>query len=161
MIYIKENPNGTVDIAGEVANQSMLDSGYVQYTGTVPAIIPEYQHYELDVNGALVAATDTYEEQVFLYLKRKEDMLTGQVYTLNAVDYNISLTSKDASGVMQVHLANQSGGITTTNISFENGTVLPLTAADIPAFVTWFVTARQSFFTNTSVIVDPRLNKKL
>jgi len=160
MIYIKENPTGIVDIAGEVANQTMLDSGYVQYNGTVPAIVPEYQHYELDVNGALVAVTDTYEEQVFLYLKRKEDMLTGQVYTLNAVDYGISLTSKDASGVMQVYLANQSGGITTTNISFENGTVLPLAAAEIPAFVTWFISARQMFFTTTSAIVDPRLTNK-
>lgn len=72
---------------------------------------------------------------------RANDMLKG-------VEYNgvmASLTSEDGNGVIQVKNAFEMG-LTETNIHFENGTILPMTAADFPAFALWFVTERNKFF---------------
>jgi len=87
MIYIKDN-GSQVNIAGEVANQIMLDNGYVQYNGTVPTIV-EYQHYVL-VGGVLTVVDDneayseavSQEIQLVLDAKAKEfrydDMLSAR-----------------------------------------------------------------------------------
>lgn len=72
---------------------------------------------------------------------RDETMLTG-------VDYNgyiVSLTDVDGNGMLQVKAAFEMG-LTVTTIHFKNGTKLPMTVADFPAFALWFVTERNRFF---------------
>jgi len=155
MIYIKENSDGRVTLAGEVANQTMLDEGYVQYNGTIPTYDPSYQYLTLDATGNLVVNDDLIMKDHIAYMNRKQAMLDGQIFTLNAIDYKVSLTSNDAAGVMQLFLANQNGAITTTNFIAKNGTVVPLTSSDINTFVNWFTAARQTFFQPGQVLSDP------
>ena len=72
---------------------------------------------------------------------RDQAMLTG-------IDYQghmISLTDMDGNGMLQVKAAFEMG-LTATTIHFKNGTKLPMTAADFPAFALWFVTERNRFF---------------
>jgi len=72
---------------------------------------------------------------------RDKSMLTG-------VDYQghmISLTDVDGNGMLQVKAAFEMG-LTATTIHFKNGTKLPMTVADFPAFALWFVTERNRFF---------------
>lgn len=72
---------------------------------------------------------------------RDQAMLTG-------IDYQgsmISLTDVDGNGMLQVKAAFEMG-LPTTTIHFKNGTKLPMTAADFPAFALWFVTERNRFF---------------
>lgn len=72
---------------------------------------------------------------------RDNAMLTG-------IDYQgsmISLTDVDGNGMLQVKAAFEMG-LPSTTIHFKNGTKLPMTAADFPAFALWFVTERNRFF---------------
>lgn len=72
---------------------------------------------------------------------RDKAMLTG-------IDYQgsmISLTDVDGNGMLQVKAAFEMG-LPATMIHFKNGTKLPMTATDFPAFALWFVTERNRFF---------------
>jgi len=56
MIYIQVN--GTeVSLAGTVANQQMLDEGYIEYNGVIP-VLAEYQHYEHNGTELIVIDDD-------------------------------------------------------------------------------------------------------
>ena len=74
-------------------------------------------------------------------ITRAEAMLAGQDY----MGSMISLTDTDGNGMLQVK-AGFDMGLTSTVIHFKNGTKLPMTIAEFPAFALWFVTARNSFF---------------
>ncbi|WP_373073879.1 hypothetical protein [Sulfurimonas sp.] len=70
---------------------------------------------------------------------------TGEIYTLNNVDYQVSFMKDDADGLMQVSMAFQLG-LTETIIHFENGTKMPIKNTEFEAFAIWFVGKRNSFF---------------
>jgi hypothetical protein len=77
--------------------------------------------------------------------QRKADMLEGEVYTLNGTDYQVSFTKDDGDGLVQVKSAFDLG-LTSTTIHFDNGTKLPITIEEFPAFAAWFVERRNNFF---------------
>ena len=58
---------------------------------------------------------------------------------------NISFTSADAIGLLQVKTAFELD-ITSTNIKFSNGTVLPMTNTEFEAFDIWFTKKQNAFF---------------
>jgi hypothetical protein len=37
-------------------------------------------------------------------------------------------------------------GVMSTNVEFSNGVVMPMSAADFPAFAAWFVDKRNGYF---------------
>jgi hypothetical protein len=77
--------------------------------------------------------------------QRKADMIEGEVYTLNGVDYQVSFTKDDGDGLVQVKSAFDLG-LASTVIHFENGTKLPITVNEFPVFALWFVEKRNNFF---------------
>jgi hypothetical protein len=72
---------------------------------------------------------------------RNEAMLTGAEYN----GYQVSFTADDGNGMLQVKAAFEMG-LTGTVIHFDNGTKMPIVAADFPAFAAWFVVERNKFF---------------
>jgi hypothetical protein len=84
------------------------------------------------------------------YADRKlisEAKATGEVYTLNGVDYQVPFMKDDADGLLQVKAAFDAGLLTETVVYFTNGTKMPITSEEFDAFVAWFVPKRDSFFT--------------
>ena len=77
--------------------------------------------------------------------ERATAMLSGAPYTLDGIEYKISFTSEDGNGMMQVRTAFELG-LPSTTIHFENGTKLPISAAEFAAFAVWFVAKRNEFF---------------
>ncbi|MGE4396054.1 MAG: hypothetical protein AB7D34_01215 [Sulfurimonas sp.] len=69
----------------------------------------------------------------------------GKIYTLGGVEYKVPFTKDDADGMLQVKAAFDMG-LTSTNIHFSNGVVVPITTDDFLAFAVWFVEKRNSFF---------------
>lgn len=59
--------------------------------------------------------------------------------------YMVPFMNEDAVGMLQVKAAFDMG-ITATNIEFSNGTIMPMSAADFPAFAAWFVAKRNGYF---------------
>ena len=76
---------------------------------------------------------------------RLSAMLSGVPYPLDGVEYQISFTSDDGNGLLQVKAAFDLG-VEATNIHFENGTIMPITAGEFSAFAAWFVAKRNEFF---------------
>lgn len=72
---------------------------------------------------------------------RDEAMLKGFVY--NGMD--ISVTKDDGDSMVQVKVSFELG-LTSTVIHFANGSKLPMTAEEFPAFALQFVTERGKFF---------------
>lgn len=72
---------------------------------------------------------------------RDEAMFKGFVY--NGMD--ISVTKDDGDGMVQVKVSFELG-LTSTVIHFANGSKLPMTAKEFPAFALQFVTERGKFF---------------
>lgn len=60
-------------------------------------------------------------------------------------EYKVSFTSDDALGLLQVKTAFELG-VTSTNIEFINGTIMPISANDFQDFAVWFANKRNSFF---------------
>ena len=84
------------------------------------------------------------KEQEILQKQQKEELKrTGIAYTEGGD--KIPFTNEDAIAMVQVKLAFELG-ITNTNIKFSNGTILPMTANEFPAFAVWFAQQRNSFF---------------
>ena len=72
-------------------------------------------------------------------------MLSGVPYMLDGIEYEISFTSEDGNGMMQVSTAFDLG-VEATTIYFSNGTKMPITPAEFDAFAAWFVQKRNEFF---------------
>jgi hypothetical protein len=90
------------------------------------------------------------QEELSAYADRKlisEAKATGEVYTLNGVDYQVPFMKDDADGLLQVKSAFDAGLLTETVVYFTNGTKMPITSEEFGAFVAWFVPKRDSFFT--------------
>ena len=92
---------------------------------------------------------ENYTDEALLEIAEREwrtvAMLEGDAYTLIDTDYQISFTKDDGDGLMQVKSAFELG-LTSTTIHFENGTKMPISAAEFGAFATWFVAKRNEFF---------------
>lgn len=78
---------------------------------------------------------------------RDDAMMQGFKYGVNAdgTDRYISVTKDDGDGMVQVKTSFEFG-LTSTIIHFANGTKLPMTAEEFPAFALQFVTERGKFF---------------
>ena len=72
---------------------------------------------------------------------RKEQMLQGADYN----GYQVSFTAEDGNGMIQVKSGFEMG-LTSTVIHFENGTKMPVSVEEFPAFASWFVSERNKFF---------------
>lgn len=59
--------------------------------------------------------------------------------------YMVPFMNEDTIGMLQVK-AGFEMGLTSTNIEFSNGTIMPMSAADFPAFAAWFVEKRNGYF---------------
>jgi hypothetical protein len=70
----------------------------------------------------------------------------GMPYTINEISYQVPLTKDAQDTVVALSVAFQMSAITSTNIEFDNGTILPITAADFMNFAIWFTTERNKFF---------------
>jgi hypothetical protein len=79
-------------------------------------------------------------------LTSSELKVIGMPYTLNGVVYQVPLTKDSQDTVVALSVAFQSSAITSTNIEFDNGTILPIEAADFMNFAIWFTTERNKFF---------------
>jgi len=58
---------------------------------------------------------------------------------------NVSLTNRDALAMLQIKTAFELG-VKSTNIKFENGTVMEMKAEDFKDFAIWFAIERNKFF---------------
>jgi len=150
MIYIKVSEDNSVTLAGEVADEFMLSDGYFPYNGEVPSVTKTYEKLTFS-NNVVTIVEDANLKAISDYNDRKTAMNTGSNYTLNGKDYLVSFTTDDANGLMQYSLAIQHG-VTNTVLKFSNGTTMPITDTDLPAFATWFVTQRNNFFLMDSII---------
>ena len=77
--------------------------------------------------------------------ERATAMMNGASYALGGKDYQISFTSEDGNGLIQVRAAFDLG-VEATTIHFENGTKMPIASAEFGAFAAWFVQKRNEFF---------------
>lgn len=66
-------------------------------------------------------------------------------YGLDYNGYMIPFKNEDAMAMLQVKAAFEMG-LTSTNIEFSNGTIMPMTATDFAAFALWFVEKRNGYF---------------
>lgn len=140
---------------------SNLDINNPLYEGFKPLDLLEvdengelYKYYLLDID----TVTGKYERDMAKItdavnakaesdasISRDEEMLLGVKYTLNSVDYMVSVTKDDGDGIVQVKTAFDLGA-TSTNIHFKNGTKMPMVVADFNAFALWFIVERNKFF---------------
>lgn len=74
-------------------------------------------------------------------VSKTEKKYIGTLYN----GYVVPVSSEDAMAMLQVKTAFELGVIS-TNIYFSNGTIMPMTSVDFPAFAQWFVTQRNSLF---------------
>jgi hypothetical protein len=79
-------------------------------------------------------------------LTTSELKVIGMPYTLNGISYQVPLTKDSQDTVVALSVAFQSSAITSTNIEFDNGTILPIIAEDFMNFAIWFTTERNKFF---------------
>lgn len=59
--------------------------------------------------------------------------------------YKVPFMNEDAIGMLQVKAAFEMG-VTNTNIEFSNGTIMPMSVSDFPAFAAWFAQKRNGYF---------------
>lgn len=110
-----------------------------------------------DTDGITVIGTEPiYEDQLIREYTEVNILQTDidafktshRVEKRVGVDYNgtlIPFMNEDAVAMLQVKAAFELGE-TSTNIEFSNGVIFPITATDFPAFASWFVQHRNSYF---------------
>ena len=109
--------------------------------------LDEYEALIAEVEANIVPPPPPTSKELAAIAKaeRAAAMLSGAPYTLDSIEYRISFTSDDGNGLTQVRTAFDLG-VEATNIHFENGTTMPITAAEFSAFAAWFVQKRNEFF---------------
>lgn len=75
----------------------------------------------------------------------KIDNRLEKQYGLDYNGYMIPFRNEDAMAMLQVKAAFEMG-LTSTNIEFSNGTVMPMIATDFATFALWFVEKRNGYF---------------
>jgi L-aminopeptidase/D-esterase-like protein len=126
----------TVDFETEVI---LANEGHGVYIKEWNA--PETQPTQADIDAA-VLVTDAELQAKETERQAKK---AGDTYTLNGTDYVIPFTKFDGDALVQVETAFRYGQ-TLTNIEFTNGTVMPITSAELAAFGAWFAAKRNAFF---------------
>lgn len=107
-------------------------------------------------DGSKVYGVDTKEDRDWLEdkgvdvddLEAQENIEIEKEKRKQNTDYNgtmVSLTSKDALGLMQVKTAFELG-VTETNFIFQNGTVMHLTPETFTPLASWFAVERNKLF---------------
>lgn len=74
-------------------------------------------------------------------IEKEKAKTDGELYG----GYKVPFTNADAIGMLQVKAAFEMG-VMSTNVEFSNGVVMPMSAADFPAFAAWFVDKRNGYF---------------
>ena len=95
-----------------------------------------YDKDEKVLNVDLSVVPEFSQKQLLSKSKREGEDYQG---------YQIPFMNDDALALIQVKNAFDLG-ITSTNIEFSNGTIMPITATDFSEFALWFATKRNSFF---------------
>lgn len=105
--------------------------------------VAEYESIISEIEANIVPPLPKTQEEIDQEVSQARDkaMLAGFEY--NGVQ--ISVTKDDGDGMVQVK-ASFELGLTSTVIHFANGTKLPMTAEEFPAFALQFVTERGKFF---------------
>lgn len=130
-----ENPTDSQEVQDKM-NEVFTEEVKAKYQEYLESLKPSQE--ELD-------KLEADRLQAKLKAKRESDMLEGEVYTLNEVEYKVSFTKNDGDGLVQVKSAFELG-LTETVIRFENGTLLPIKADEFLEFAVWFVNRRNNFF---------------
>ena len=117
-----------IDNNGELITGGGIDipSGYTEYT-------------EDNLPDAIGSLRDKQKKSDSIRLAK----VNGEYY--NNTEYKIPFTSNDALAVLQVKSAFEIG-VTSTNIEFTNGTVMPIDHTEFQEFAVWFVNKRNDFF---------------
>ena len=115
---------------------------------------------KIEKNGKKLCNVDTVADREFLEahgidVDAVEAEVTANIEAETAREFakmncdyngmNISITSKDALGLLQVQSAFNLG-LKSTKFVFENGTVMELKAKDFASFATFFATERNKLF---------------
>jgi len=116
---------------------------------------------KIEKNGKTFCNVDTVADRDFLIdngidVDAVEAEVTANIEAEKAKEFakmncdyngtNISITSKDSLGLLQVQSAFNLG-LKSTKFVFENGTMMELKAKDFTSFATFFVTERNKLFT--------------
>lgn len=93
MIYLKDNGDSGVTLAGEVINEAMIEQGYIEYNGPIPKVT-KYQYLML-VDGVLTVIDDVeyYAEDVS---KMIQEMLDDKARELR---YNNMISARAVAGI--------------------------------------------------------------
>ena len=161
MIYIKVI--GThVELAGTVANQAMLDDGYVSYTGP----IPDSQYLMWDEATSQIVVDTAAEQQALNEAKENKKEEIRQAFnaeavlpvTVNGVDYNGGYDSVVRLSVAKDLAASQ--GATTVDFYDASNQLQTVTLADADTIITTINSAFQTVFAkkqNLMVQIDSAL----
>lgn len=133
MAYIFVSETGVVNGPMETATQDMLDVGWFEYNGAVPAF------------AKWDAATSSVIEDAEQMARMKKSI--GVPYLLNGIEYLVPLTVDDQNTVTAVSVAVMANAIANTVVEFSNGTSMPIAATEWMAFATWFAGERNKLFT--------------
>ena len=132
MAFIKILENNTVVGPAAEATPDMLDAGWVEYYG-------ETYHFSKWDDDSKSVVPDTEKMNA---LKKLE----GVEYTLNDIVYKIPLSKEAQDGVTAITLAFMNNAVPETAVVFDNGTRMPITAAEWMPFATWFAIERSKLF---------------
>lgn len=114
MIYIKAQ-GSNVTLAGEVANQSMLDSGYVQYTGVIPELldnqIMKFDGTDLYAEDKLMQTKTTMSSLTFFNRFTEAEQIAIATATLSNVPLKIFYDKMMAADFVDVTNGDTIGGV--------------------------------------------------
>lgn len=130
MKHYKDENNNIYAYELDGSQDEYIKEGLVQITDEELAVLRTPTQEQL----AAIAAEQANQA-------RTQAMLTGFTYN----GHQISVTAEDGTGLLQVKGGFELG-VTETTIHFTNGTKLPMTASEFPAFALLFVTERNKYF---------------
>ena len=141
--YIKDEETPVKCHAYDASQMDMLRADAAEL-GTP---LDEYEALISAVEACILPPPPPTAEELSAIAKaeRAAAMLRGAPYTLDDIEYQISFTSDDGNGLIQVKAAFDLG-VEATTIHFSNGTKMPITTAEFGAFAAWFVQKRNEFF---------------
>lgn len=139
-----------VDIDGNVVKcHSYSDAQMAELRADLGADASYYEVMIAEVEANIAPITPKTQAQLDAEASQARDdaMLQGFIYGTNVdgTDRYISVTKDDGDGMVQVK-ASFELGLTSTVIHFSNGSKLPMSAEEFPAFALQFVTERGKFF---------------
>lgn len=153
MIYIKINADNTVKLAGTVANQQMLDEGYIEYNG----VIPEGDTFTFDnVNNVLMGSI-----QPSIEAKLKEIDKAYQEANVQDIDYmNTQFQADEYS--QKLIVSSLSAGAVPTGFYWldASNNKVPMTYADLQGLSSAILVRNQANFDKRTALKIQARNAK-